>query len=141
MKRDEVKRLIKDLPFLHNYRKMIKVNKGWSKDEKFTALDEVIATFSEEQQYDLGVQAGRILKRFHSIPAPDEQENWEQRMLKKFKIHIEKYKASGIKIANDDRALNYIKENIFLTSEGNNFVNGTNLIIDGGMTRKMIYET
>lgn len=30
---------------------------------------------------------------------------------------------------------------LYLTSEGNNFVNGTNLIIDGGMTRKMIYET
>lgn len=29
---------------------------------------------------------------------------------------------------------------LYLTAEGNNFVNGTNLIIDGGMTRKMIYE-
>lgn len=27
-----------------------------------------------------------------------------------------------------------------LTAEGNNFINGTNIIIDGGMTRKMIYE-
>jgi len=29
---------------------------------------------------------------------------------------------------------------LYLTSEGNNFINGTNIIIDGGMTRKMIYE-
>lgn len=29
---------------------------------------------------------------------------------------------------------------LYLTDEGNNFVNGTNLIIDGGMTVKMIYE-
>jgi NAD(P)-dependent dehydrogenase (short-subunit alcohol dehydrogenase family) len=29
---------------------------------------------------------------------------------------------------------------LYLTEEGNDFVNGTNLIIDGGMTRKMIYE-
>jgi NAD(P)-dependent dehydrogenase (short-subunit alcohol dehydrogenase family) len=29
---------------------------------------------------------------------------------------------------------------LFLTAENNNFVNGTNLIIDGGMTKKMIYE-
>ena len=29
---------------------------------------------------------------------------------------------------------------LYLTDENNNFVNGTNLIIDGGMTRKMIYE-
>jgi len=29
---------------------------------------------------------------------------------------------------------------LFLTAEGNDFISGTNLIIDGGMTRKMIYE-
>lgn len=29
---------------------------------------------------------------------------------------------------------------LYLTGDKNNFVNGTNLIIDGGMTRKMIYE-
>jgi NAD(P)-dependent dehydrogenase (short-subunit alcohol dehydrogenase family) len=29
---------------------------------------------------------------------------------------------------------------LYLTSEGNNFINGANLVIDGGMTRKMIYE-
>jgi NAD(P)-dependent dehydrogenase (short-subunit alcohol dehydrogenase family) len=29
---------------------------------------------------------------------------------------------------------------IYLTSGGNDFINGTNIIIDGGMTRKMIYE-
>ncbi|WP_226658508.1 SDR family oxidoreductase [Guptibacillus hwajinpoensis] len=29
---------------------------------------------------------------------------------------------------------------LFLTSEENNFVTGENLVVDGGMTRKMIYE-
>lgn len=29
---------------------------------------------------------------------------------------------------------------LYLTSEGNDFISGTNLTIDGGMTRKMIYE-
>ncbi|MHC0038470.1 glucose 1-dehydrogenase [Pseudoneobacillus sp. C159] len=29
---------------------------------------------------------------------------------------------------------------LFLTSENNRFITGTNLMIDGGMTRKMIYE-
>jgi len=29
---------------------------------------------------------------------------------------------------------------LYLTVEGNDFISGTNLIIDGGMTRKMIYE-
>lgn len=30
---------------------------------------------------------------------------------------------------------------LYLTAEGNDFINGINLIIDGGMTKKMIYET
>lgn len=29
---------------------------------------------------------------------------------------------------------------LYLTSKGNNFTNGANMVIDGGMTRKMIYE-
>lgn len=29
---------------------------------------------------------------------------------------------------------------LFLTAPGNDFVTGTNLVVDGGMTRKMIYE-
>ena len=29
---------------------------------------------------------------------------------------------------------------LFLTSGGNEFISGTNITIDGGMTRKMIYE-
>jgi NAD(P)-dependent dehydrogenase (short-subunit alcohol dehydrogenase family) len=29
---------------------------------------------------------------------------------------------------------------LYLTAEGNNFINGTNITIDGGMTIKMIYE-
>lgn len=28
---------------------------------------------------------------------------------------------------------------LFLTDEGNDFISGTNLTIDGGMTKKMIY--
>ena len=28
---------------------------------------------------------------------------------------------------------------LFLSSDGNEFINGENIIIDGGMTRKMIY--
>lgn len=33
-----------------------------------------------------------------------------------------------------------LKACLYLTSEDNDFITGTNLIIDGGMTRKMIYE-
>lgn len=29
---------------------------------------------------------------------------------------------------------------LYLTEEGNDFITGTNIVIDGGMTKKMVYE-
>ena len=169
MKTSDVKQMVLDKNLINDYSKVFKINKGWSKDEKFyiegkeekkyllrissvkylnikkkeykimkdvyelgmnmsapigfgkcnngknvyvllswvdgTALDEEITTISEEKQYNLGIKAGRILKKFHSISAPDGQEDWEQRMLKKFDFHLEKYKKCGIKVANDNKSI------------------------------------
>ena len=79
-----------------------------------TVADKVIQTFSNEEQYKFGIKAGNILKKFHSIPAPLEQQDWEQRMIKKFNNHLERYKACGIKVANDDFAVQYIQNNLHL---------------------------
>ena len=178
MKTKEVKDIISEMPLLNNCKVFHKVDKGWSKDNKFylesgdgekyllringidyydvkekefmimkkisgldlnmsepidfgicsngqnvfmllswiegTALDEIITTLTEEDQYDLGVKAGSILKKFHSIPAPTEQEEWEQRMLKKFNYHLEKYQLCGIKVPKDELALEHIKNNLYL---------------------------
>jgi len=77
-------------------------------------LDEVITTLTEEEQYSLGVEAGGILKKFHSLPAPVDQEDWEERMIKKFDYHLKRYNECGIKVLNDEYALKYIKENLHL---------------------------
>ena len=178
MKIDKVRNLLKNVLSLSDYSKVIKLNIGWSKDEKYyieseigekfllrvsdieyyndkkeeymimkeiydlnikmsapidfgkcdnnkyvylllswiegTAANEIITTFSEEEQYNLGIKAGLILKKFHSISAPDEQEDWEQRMLKKFDYHLERYKTCGIKVPNDNIAIKYINENLHL---------------------------
>lgn len=178
MKINNVENLLKDIPLHNGYSKVLKINKGWSKDVKYyiesevgekfllriseikyydvkkkefeimqeifnldiymsapinfgkcdndkyvymllswiegIAADEIITTFSEDEQYNLGYKAGLILKKFHSILAPAEQEDWEQRMIKKINFHLKKYKACGIKVANDSRAIKYINENLYL---------------------------
>lgn len=81
-----VKDVIADIPILKNYRDFYRIDKGWSSDEKY----------------------------FHSVPAPEDQEDWEERMIKKFDHHLERYKKSGIKVPNDKYALMYIKENLHL---------------------------
>jgi NAD(P)-dependent dehydrogenase (short-subunit alcohol dehydrogenase family) len=38
------------------------------------------------------------------------------------------------------RPIDIARACLYLTNPQNNFITGTNLIVDGGMTRKMIYE-
>ena len=77
-------------------------------------LDEVVTTFSNEAQYKLGAKAGVILRTLHSIPAPPEQECWEQRMCRKIALHLEKYRACGIQVAGEEHAMQYIEQNLSL---------------------------
>ena len=79
-----------------------------------TPLDEKISLLSPEKQYDLGIEAGKILKKFHSISAPADQPDWESRMIKKFAWHLDKYRSSEIKIRNDSRAVQYVRDNLHL---------------------------
>lgn len=39
--------------------------------------EEIIPTLSDTEQYVNGLEAGRILKKIHSMPAPETQEDWE----------------------------------------------------------------
>lgn len=79
--------------------------------------DEVIERYTEQEQYQLGLQAGRILQRIHSIPAPPEQPQWEQRMLRKFQVHLERYRSSGVQVADDQLALRFVAENLGLLKD------------------------
>ncbi len=81
------------------------------------AADEFVPTVSVAEQYRLGVAAGRILRRFHTIAAPENQVSWEARMLKKFAGHQERYQSCGIQVAGDEAALAYIREQLFLLKD------------------------
>ena len=48
-------------------------------------------------QYAYGLEAGRILRRIHSIPAPDSQEDWAVRFNRKIDNKIRNYGACPIK--------------------------------------------
>ena len=58
--------------------------------------EEVIPTLSDTEQYVYGLKAGRILRRIHSIPAPETQEDWESRFNRKMDYKIKKYKESPV---------------------------------------------
>ncbi len=73
--------------------------------------EDIIPLLSDTEQYALGVKAGEILKKIHSIPAPKNQEDWFARFNKKTNIKIQKYHECGIKFDGDDKIIDYIENN------------------------------
>lgn len=59
-----------------------------------------IPSCSEAQQYAYGLEAGRILLKIHSIPAPAAREDWESRFARKMDTKIRKYLACPIQYEN-----------------------------------------
>ncbi len=73
--------------------------------------EEVILTFSDTNQYYYGFEAGLILKKIHSVPAPETQEDWEIWFNRKMNYKIQKYKECPIKYENGQAFIDYINEN------------------------------
>lgn len=70
--------------------------------------EETVPLMTKDRQYAYGLDAGRILKRIHSIPAPDGQEAWETRFNRKMDRKIEGYLACPIKAEGGENFINYI---------------------------------
>lgn len=78
--------------------------------------EETIPLLSDTQQYVYGLQAGEILRRIHSLPAPAEQPGWEERFNKKMDRKIAGYNACDIKFRGGSLMIGYINENRGLLS-------------------------
>ncbi len=73
-----------------------------------TDAEENIKNFSDTQQYLYGFEAGKILKKIHSIPAPANAEDWEIRFNRKIDRKIKMYEDCPLKYENSDAILDYI---------------------------------
>lgn len=76
--------------------------------------EQAIPAFSGERQYALGVDAGVMLKKLHSIPAPASQEPWGERFRRKAFRKIDTYRKNPLKFEGDEAMIAYIMENIGL---------------------------
>lgn len=79
--------------------------------------EEVIPALSDTEQYVYGLEAGRILRKLHSIPAPAEQEDWELRFNRKMERKIEQYRECPVKYENGQAFIDYIDENRHLLKD------------------------
>lgn len=73
--------------------------------------EEILPSLTETEQYVLGLKSGEILKKMHSIPAPETQEVWAVRFNRKTDYKIQKYRECGLRFDGDDQIIDYIGKN------------------------------
>ena len=74
-------------------------------------LEMVLPELSEAEQYTLGLKAGEILRKIHSIPAPDNLKDWSVRYIEVNGDRIKAFSKCGIQIEGSDKILVYFEEN------------------------------
>lgn len=65
-------------------------------------------TLPEKQQYRYGLDAGRILRKIHSLPAPDDLEDWSAFFSRKIDRKLQMYADCPLKYDVDQPFLSYI---------------------------------
>ena len=73
--------------------------------------EDVLPKLSEKEQYRLGYEAGTLLKKMHSLPAPSETEEWHLFFNRKIDRNIRNYETCELKYADDSAFLDYIEAN------------------------------
>ena len=79
--------------------------------------EEYISGLPAENQYSYGLDAGRILAKLHTIPAPLDAPVWEPRFNDKIDRKIAMYEACPLKYENGKPFLIYIAENRHLLAD------------------------
>ena len=73
-----------------------------------TDAEEIIPGLTPKEQYSYGSEAGRILKKIHTIPAPDGAEDWETFFNRKLDRKIRMYEECPLKYENGQAFIDYI---------------------------------
>lgn len=78
---------------------------------------EEIHKYSEQEQFDIGFEAGKELKKMHQFAAPSHVSSWHTRKEEKHKKYFDAYLTCGIKVENDQKIIDFIEENIHLMKD------------------------
>jgi len=100
-------------------------------------LRDMLADYSEAEQYQFGVKSGEILRRIHTIPVPVGTEDWAARYNRKIDKRIEVYINQPLRFDGDHFVLDYLAQNRgLLTGRPSCFQHGDyhegNMMLDGG---------
>ncbi|MGD6965554.1 aminoglycoside phosphotransferase family protein [Rossellomorea vietnamensis] len=79
--------------------------------------EDEIPLFSDEEQFNIGIEAGKELRKMHEFPAPRYVSSWYSRKVEKHRKYIDAYLECEIKVKNDRKIMNFIDENIHLMKQ------------------------
>lgn len=79
--------------------------------------EDIIPKLPDHKQYSYGIDAGRILKKIHSIAAPASCEAWERRFDRKIDRKISKYGECPIKYEKGQIFIDFINKNRHLIKD------------------------
>jgi len=82
---------------------------SWIDGENLT--EDALPALPKTEQYAMGYRAGEILRKIHTVPAPEDQEGWEPRFNRKIDTKIRKYRECGLRFEGDEYVLAYIEQN------------------------------
>lgn len=77
------------------------------------SMENVIGTLNEQEQYQLGIKAGNVLKAIHSLPVEATDIPKIKKTKKKLK-QLQRYENSKYRVPNDEEVIDFVKENIDL---------------------------
>jgi aminoglycoside phosphotransferase (APT) family kinase protein len=73
--------------------------------------EQLLPAYTEEEQYRIGIEAGKELRKMHMYYAPPHIESWHIRQFEKCQRYVDTYKQCGISIKNDEQIIDFIEEN------------------------------
>lgn len=73
--------------------------------------EDVLPELSDAEVYHYGLEAGKILKMIHTIPAPETQPDWETRFNAKINRNIRRYQECPVQFDGAQQMIAYIEAN------------------------------
>jgi len=94
-----------------------------------------VLNMNDAEQYNLGIKSGKMLRKIHSLPAPENAEPWGERFRRMIKDRADIYKSYNIDLPNAELIMEYVHNNSdFLDSRPQTFRHGDfwlgNIFID-----------
>lgn len=71
----------------------------------------VLPALAKEEQYAHGLEAGRMLQKMHTIPAPENQSDWGERFNRKTNRKIQMYRDCPVQFEGAENLIEYIEAN------------------------------